>query len=316
MESGFFYAAGKTFCYPCRTFHMFKKLCLLIWVLIGCVYNVEAQITKEFIVKETEGFNLVKFDFSSYKGNSLIRKNTFGQPIRVHAHLATVNILPTFSHTIAGGVLNAHIEHQNTASESLGKSLSYRLITGSNESYDHDWFIDLNSSFLYDLNFDFGLGKASFDLSYLPISKCKIKTASADVALDYSGRFLNVAPMDTMMVVIKMGSLDAQRINYSNAKHMLFDVHYGSVNLSFEENVPGGSTVSTMVGAGSVNISLPSTHLPYIVKVKSTAMCRTSVPKHLREIDNKVYVSKGYKKNAEDLMTFLIDISVGAVSLK
>ncbi len=295
---------------------MFKKLGLLIWVLAGCMYSVEAQIAKEFIVKETEGFDLVKFDFSSYKGNSIIKNNTFGEPVRVHAHLSKVNILPTFTHTIAGGILSTNIEHQNTASESLGRSLSYRLLTGDSESYDHDWFIDLDSNFLYDLNFNFGLGKASFDLSHLPVSKCKIKTASADVALDYSSGSLNTASMDTMMVVITMGSLDAQRINYSNAKHMLFDVNYGSVNLSFDNNIPGGSTISTMVGAGSVNINLPSAHLPYIVKVKSTAMCRTSLPRHLRQIDNKVYVSKGYKKNAEDLMTFLIDISVGSVSLK
>ena len=295
---------------------MLKKLGLLVWVLAGCIYNVDAQITKEFIIKEKEGIDLVKFDFSSYKGNSIIKKNTFGQPVRVHAHLSKVNILPTFTHSIVGGTLNSSIDHKNTASESLGRSLSYRLFTGTTQSYDHDWFIDLDSNFLYDLNFNLGLGNATFDLSHLPVSKCKIETASADVALDYSSQSLNSASMDTMMVVIKMGALNAQRMNYSNAKHMLFDVNYGSVNLSFDEIVPGGSTVSTMVGAGSVNISLPSGHLPYIVKVKSTAMCRTSVPKHLREIENKVYVSKGYKKNAEDLMTFLIDISVGSVSLK
>jgi hypothetical protein len=295
---------------------MFKKLGLLVWVLVGCIYDGEAQITKEFIIKEKEGIDLVKFDFSSYKGNSIIKKNTFDQPVRVHAHLSKVNILPTFTHSMAGGTLNTSIEHQNTASENLGRTLSYRLFTGSTQSYDHDWFIDLDSNFLYDLNFNLGLGKATFDLSSLPISKCKIKTASADVALDYSSQSLNTTVMDTMMVVIKMGTLDAQRMNYSNAKHMLFDVNYGSVNLSFDENIPGGSTISTMVGAGSVNINLPSSHLPYIVKVKSTAMCKTSVPKHLRQIDNKVYVSKGYKKNAEDLMTFLIDISVGSISLK
>src|SRR5690606_40831904 len=89
--------------------------------------------------------------------------------------------------------------------------------------------------------------------------------------------------MDTMMVVIKMGSLDAKRINYSNAKHMIFDVNYGSVNLSFDDNIPGGCTVSTWVGAGSVNIDLPSSNLPYIVKLKSTPMCRTSIPKHRSE---------------------------------
>src|SRR5699024_7810303 len=127
-----------------------------------------------------EGFDLVKFDFSSYKGNSIIKNNSFGQPLRVHAHLSKANILPTFTHSIAGGTLSTSIEHQNTASESLGKSLSYRLFTGTTPSYDHDWFIDLDSNFLYDLNFNFGLGKASFDLSHLSVSKCKINTASAD----------------------------------------------------------------------------------------------------------------------------------------
>src|SRR5690606_13117390 len=110
--------------------------------------------------------------------------------------------------------------------------------------------------------------------------------------------------------------LDAKGINYSNAKSMFFEVNYGTVNLSFVDGIPGGSTVSTMVGAGSINIDLPSNNLPYIVKVKSTALCKTSVPKYLKEVGNKTYVSKGYSEDADNLMTFLVDISVGAVSLK
>lgn len=295
---------------------MLKKIGLLICAFIGLFHSINAQITKEFIVKEKQGFDLVKLDFSSYKGTSFLKHNTFGQPLRAHAHLSKVNILPTFTHSISGGVLNASIEHQNVESESLGRSLSYRLFMGDSDSFGHSWFIDLDSSYLYDLNFNLGLGKANLDLSHLPVSSCRINSASADVALDYSSRSKNVASMDTMMVVVKMGTIDAKRINYSNAKNMVFDVNYGSVNLSFEEDIPGGSTISTMVGAGSVNIDLPSANLPYIVKVKSTAMCRTSVPKYLKEIGNKVYVSKGYEKDAENLMTFLIDISVGSVSLK
>lgn len=295
---------------------MLKNLCLLICVLIGFLPSSNAQITKEFIIDEREGYDLVKFNFSSYKGTSIIKNGSSGKPLRVHAHLSKANILPTFTQNISHRILNAHIDHQNIESENLGKRLSYQLFAGGNEGFDHAWFIDLNKNFFYDLNLNLGMGKASLDLSNLPITNCKIKTVSADVNLEYSGDILNTASMDTMMVAINMGTIDANRINFSNAKNMFFDVSYGTVNLSFVDAVPGGSTVSTMVGAGSVNIDLPSGNFPYIVKVKSTAMSRTSIPKSLKEIGNKIYVSKGYDKNAEDLMTFLIDISVGSVSLK
>src|SRR5690554_4317773 len=122
--------------------------------------------------------------------------------------------------------------------------------------------------------------------------------------------------MDTMMVAVKMGTIDARSINYSNARNMLFDVNYGTVNLSFAEEVPGGSTISAMVGAGSVNIDLPSGSLPYIIRVKSTAMCKTTIAPHLKKIDHKTYVSEGYKQDADNLMTFLVDVSVGTISLK
>lgn len=295
---------------------MFKKLYVLIGVFIGLSFNINAQITKEFILNEKKGFKLVRLDFSSYKGSSILKENDFGQPLRVHAHLSKANILPTFTHSIKDSVLNASIDHSNVESESLGRSLSYRLFTGANNSFDHSWFIDLDDDFLYELNFNLGLGKASFDLSNLAVTKCKIKTASADVDLSYSSRSPNPARMDTMMIAIRMGSVNASRLDYSNAKTMVFDVNYGSVNLSFDKDIAGGSTISTVVGAGSVNIDLPAANLPFIVKLKSTPMCRTSVPKTLKEIGNKVYVSRGYEQNAENLMTFLIDISLGSVSLK
>lgn len=295
---------------------MLKNLCLLICVLTGFTLPTDAQITKEFIVNDKEGFDLVKFDFSSYKGISHIKYKNSGEPVRVHAHLSQVNILPTFTHHISKRTLTTLIDHRNVESENLGRSLSYRLITGNDENFDHSWYIDLDTGYLYDLNFNLGIGKTNFDLSHLPVSKCKIKSASADVSLDYSSNTLNAASMDTMMVVINMGTIDGKGMNYSNAKNMVFDVNYGTLNLSFFDDVPGGSTVSAMVGAGSINIDLPSDNLPYIIKVKSTAMCRTSVPSSLKQVGSKTYVSKGYNKDADNLMTFLIDISVGSVSLR
>lgn len=311
-----FFIAIKTFLYPSRIFHMLDKLCLLVWVLMGITFQVDAQITKEYIVEEKEGFEQVKLDFSSYKGSSYIKGHRSGLPLRVHAHISKVNILPTFTHDISDGVLNASINHQNVESENLGRSLSNRLFSGDKGRFDHSWFIDLNREFTYELDLNLGLGKSEIDLSHIAVSKFKISTASADVSLGYSSNTLNTATMDTMAVAINMGTLEGKKMNYSNAKNMFFDVNYGSVNLSFVDGIPGGSTISTMVGAGSINIDLPSENLPYIIKVTSTPLCRTSVPKYLKEIGNKTYVSKGYNKNAKNLMTFLVDISVGSVSLK
>src|SRR5690606_30209182 len=120
----------------------------------------DAQITKEFIIDEREGYDLVKFNFSSYKGTSLIKSGSSGNPLRVHAHLSKANILPTFTQNISQGVLNTHIDHQNIESENFGKRLSYQLFSSGKEGFDHAWFIDLNKKYFYDLNLNLGIGKA------------------------------------------------------------------------------------------------------------------------------------------------------------
>ncbi len=134
--------------------------------------------------------------------------------------------------------------------------------------------------------------------------------------LRYGNKKPNTVNMDTLMVSVHMGSVYAEDLQLSNANNVLFDVSYGSVNLSFSDLMAGTSNISTVVGAGSVNIQLPEQDLPYLVKIKSTAMCRTKVPSYLKEIEEKTYVSKGYHADAKNLMTFLIDVSVGSVSLK
>lgn len=118
------------------------------------------------------------------------------------------------------------------------------------------------------------------------------------------------------MVTINMGSLDAKNINFSNAKEMFFEINYGMVDLVFSEPVSERTNIHTIVGAGKVSIELPAYDQPFIIKVKSTPMCRTNIPKYLKDIGNKTYVSKNYKENAENLMTFTIDVSVGSVTIK
>lgn len=297
-------------------FLMLKSLCLLVGLFVGTVFQLEAQITKEFIIDRKEGLDLIRFDFSSYNGLSRFKGETYGQPLRVHAHLSKANILPSFTEKFSQGILYASIDHHDVESQSLGRRISQRIFSSDNKRSEHSWFIDLDKGFLYDLNFDLGMGESQIDLTDLQVSKCKINSVTADVSLEYSSDVPNPVRMDTLWVSINMGTINAHRMNYSNAEKMFFDINYGTLNLSMVDDIPKGSTISAMVGAGSINIDLPSGSLPYIIRVKSTAMCKTTIAPHLKKIDHKTYVSEGYKQGADNLMTFLVDVSVGTISLK
>ncbi|EOZ99725.1 hypothetical protein A33Q_0406 [Indibacter alkaliphilus LW1] len=295
---------------------MLNKLCLIICLVFGFRLESNSQIIKEFKVEERNGFNLVHLDFNVYKGISEIQRSQAENPILIQCDLSKVNILPSFHHQTANGVLTTHLTHRNVESENLGKSLSYKLFSNSNDDFDHKWNVGLNSNFLYDLNFNFGIGKANFDFSHLPISNCKVNSTSADVALNYSKKMANSVKMDTLLVKINMGNLDASHLNFTNAKEMIFEANYGALNLSFSDKMPEACNIIATVGAGKIDLKLPDESQPFIIKLKSTAMCRTNVSKSLKDIGNKTYVSKSYKEDAENLMTFVIDVSVGSVTIK
>jgi hypothetical protein len=295
---------------------MLNKLHLLFGFVFGLLPIAQAQITKEFKVEQKTGYNLVYVDFNVYKGVSEIKREAGENPIHISSELSKVNILPSFSYEIKDKVLSSYLVHRNVESENLGKSLSYKLFSNSNNDFDHKWNVGLNSNYLYDLNFNFGIGKVSFDFSHLPISNCIIKSASADIKLDYSNKMANSVKMDTILISINMGNLDAHHLNFTNAKNMIFEANYGTLNLSFSDKMPESCNITATVGAGKVELELPAENQPFILKIKSTAMCRTSVPKNLKDIGNKTYVSKSYKENSENLMTFTIDVSVGSVTIK
>lgn len=295
---------------------MLNKICLIFGLLVGVISDLQAQITKDFKVIENQGFNLVVLDFNVYKGVSTIKREIGSDPLHIHSHLSKVNILPSFSYQIKDKTMYANLVHRNVESESLGKSLSYKLFPSSNDNYGHKWDIDLNSNFLYELHLNFGMGVANIDLSQIPVSNCLIKSATADVNLDYERKTANSVKMDTLSVLINMGNLSANKLNLFNAKHMNFEINYGTMDLNFSGNMNERTQLNAIVGAGKINLTLPDESQPYIVRIKSTAMCRTYVPKNLKDIGNKTYVSKSFREDAPNLMDLTLDVSVGSVTIK
>ncbi len=295
---------------------MLRKLCLLFLIIIGWVGVSKAQLVKEFRVTERKGFGMVHLEFTSYKSKTQLKRVKSPDPLYVHGHLKKTNILPSFSHVIADDILEASLVHKNVESENLGKSITSKLFSSEGNNFDHTWDIGLNTNFLYHLDFNLGMGLADFDLANLPINQLKIKSASADVLIHYSSNSPNQIQMDTLLVTLNMGTVGVTTANYTNAKKMIFEVNYGKINLNFSEGMPSACQVIAAVGAGALHLNLPPDSVPVKIKMKTTPMCRTSLPKYLKALDKETYITKGYDPLDPRLLEMTIDVGVGSLTVE
>lgn len=294
---------------------MLKKLCLILfWVLLGAMPG-QAQLVKEYKVSERKGFDLVKLHFSTYKSLTQLKRVQSLDPIYIHGHLQKSNILPDFSYSLFDNVLNTYLIHKNIESDNLGKSITSKLFN-SDPGFEHSWDLGLASGYLYDLDFNLGMGKADFDLAQIPVATFKVKSASADVNISYGNFTPNQVEMDTLLVILNMGSVAVQNANFTNARKMIFEVNYGSIDLNFSDGMGASSQVIAAVSGGTVYVKLPPDKFPYRIKLKTTPMCRTKLPNSLRSLEKGVYVSKGYNASDPKLLELILDVGVGSLTVE
>lgn len=293
---------------------MLRKLCLILfWILIGAIPG-QAQLVKEYKVAERKGFDLVRLHFTSYKSVTQMKRVQTLDPIYIHGHLQKSNILPDFSYELKNNILDTYLIHKNIESDNLGKSITSKLFNSS-PGFEHSWDLGLGSGYLYDLDFSLGMGKADFDLSQIPISTFKVKSASADVHIFYGNFTPNQIEMDTLLVVLNMGSVAIQNANFTNARKMIFEVNYGSIDLNFSDGMASSSQVIAAVSGGTVHVKLPPDNFPYRIKLKTTPMCRVTLPNTLKALEKGVYVSKGYSSSNPKLLELILDVGVGALTV-
>ncbi|GMQ27267.1 hypothetical protein Aoki45_39500 [Algoriphagus sp. oki45] len=294
---------------------MLKNLCLLYtWIFLG-LNSGQAQFVKEYQVADIKGFELVDLKFSSYKSQIQLRRSKSYGPLHIHGHLAQSNILPEFDYGVKNEVLSASLVHKNIETDNLGKSITSKLFS-SNTSYDHSWDVSLNSNFLYDLNFNLGMGKSELDISHLSISGMKVRSASSDVKIFFGDPVPNSVTMDTLLVTLSMGLLEVADANFTNAREMIFEVDYGKIKLDFSDGLPQSCKVISAVSVGSVQVVLPPDKYPVKIKMNTTPMCRTVLPKYLKSLDKGVYVTKGFSASDPRLLEMIIDVGVGSVTIE
>lgn len=294
---------------------MLKKLGLFLFWIVVWVYPSQAQFVREYKVTERKGFEMIYLNFSSYKSLTQLKRVKSQDPLYIHGHLQKSNILPDFKFNIHDNRLDARLEHKNVESDNLGKSITSKFFS-VDEDFEHSWDLGLGSNYLYDLEFNLGLGKADFDLSQIPVSQLKVKSASADVLIHYGSLIPNQIEMDTLLVTLNMGTVEVQNANFTNARKMIIEVNYGKIDLNFSDGLARSCQVIAAVSGGSIHLKLPPESTPVKIRMKTSPMCRASLPKYLKSIDKDTYVTRGYKTSDPRLLELILDMGVGSVTVE
>jgi hypothetical protein len=294
---------------------MLKKLCLFLFLLPLTGSWVCAQIIKEYRVAEKTGIEKVSLNFSSYKSETQVKRSSGLDPLRIHGHLLQANILPDFRSTSSKNQVVASLIHKNIESDNLGKSITSKLFSSST-GFDHSWDVGLTSNYAYDLDFNLGLGTADFDLSQLAISTLKIKSASADIFIHYGMNLPNLVGMDTLLVTLNMGAVDLHQAQLTQAKKVIIEVNYGQISLNYGQSQTYKGQVIAAVAGGTIYLKLPPESSPVKIRMKTTPLCRTSLPDYLRAIGEDTFVTKGYSASDPRLLEFVLDVGVGAITVE
>ena len=262
-----------------------------------------------------DGIEKVNLNFSTYKSETQVKRNAGMDPLIIHGHLLQANILPDFRSTTSKNGVTASLVHKNIESDNLGKSITSKLFSTTN-GFDHTWDVGLGSPYAYNLEFNLGMGTADFDLAQLAIASLKIKSASADVSIHNSSTSPNLIGMDTLLVTLNMGIVDLSQAQQTQAKKIIIEVNYGEINLNYGLGQTSKGQVIAAVGGGTIYLKLPPVSNPVKIRMKTTPLCRTSIPEYLRAIGEDVYVTKGYAASDPRLLEFVLDVGVGSITIE
>ena len=294
---------------------MLKKLCLFLFLIPTTGGWVCAQFVKEYRVAEKVGIEEVSLNFSSYKSETQVKRSVGMDPLLIHGHLLQANILPDFRSSTSNNSVNASLVHKNIESDNLGKSITSKLFSTST-GFDHSWDVGLTSSYVYDLDFNLGMGTADFDLAQLAVTALKIKSASTDVFIHYSTNTPNAVVMDTLLVTLNMGAVDLHQAQLTQAKKVIIEVNYGQINLNYGQSQSLKGQVIAAVAGGTIYLKLPPESSPIKIRMKTTPLCRIAVPDYLRAIGEDTFVTKGYSASDPRLLEFVLDVGVGSITVE
>ncbi len=292
-----------------------QKVLLLVAIVGIAGMNVLAQTKKHFTVQDDDSCKNVYFYLKAASGTCEIRTRKGDYPINILGNHNEEYITSDFGQTHGNETLSAWLNLKDNGNEGFGTKLS-KIFGRKTTDTDNYWNIYFTDYKPYKLDLNYGVGKAYVDLSDIAVENLKINSANAHVKVGYLSKVQNKIEMDTFMVKVDLGDVEIERLNLARAKNILAEVGIGTLVLNFEEQPKTSSEIWARVGAGALEVNLPRTDIPIIVRMKDTSYRKFKVPEGFSKIRENTFVSSSYDPDAENLLTFNIDLSMGSVSFK
>lgn len=274
-----------------------------------------AQLRKQFVVEDDDNFDEVIFTLTATSGTYFISPTHNPNPVNIYGKIFTETSNPDFQYHTKGRVNYINLNLQENSEEDLSKALSIKMF-GQPEKGDNEWNVYLSQKKPLCLNLHYGIGDAVVDLSGIPVSKLKISSGSAAVKVGYHPGLENKVQMDTFYVKVDLGSININRMDLAKARAVIADVGFGDLTLDFSDQVLVKSEVTATVGAGSLEILVPKKDSPIKIVIHNSPLCHVKISKSFDEVEDNVFVNSSYSADAENLLTFNLDVALGNIVFK
>ncbi|MFT6829017.1 MAG: hypothetical protein ACJAZV_002313 [Roseivirga sp.] len=291
---------------------MFKVVILAI-VSIGIAeVGLWAQSKTHFEVQDDVSCEKIYFFLKASSGTCEIRTRHGDNPINIMGSSEQDYVTPEFGQKKEGEVLHTWLNLNDSGKEGFTSKIS-KIFGKKSTDENNYWSIYFTDFKPYDLDLNYGVGKAYVDLSDIAVEKLKITSGNAHVKVGYHSNMNNKVEMDTFMVNVDLGDVEIDRLNMARAKVVMAEVGFGTLTMNFEETSEMPSEIWVRVGAGSLTINMQEEGAPMMIRIKDTSYRKLKMPADFVKIRENVYVSGTYEPEAANLLTFNIDLAMGSV---
>jgi len=290
---------------------------LAIAAIMSLPFSLDAfaQLNKFYTIRDSENFDTVSFYLKATSANCSVKKSTDdNDPLSIYGNPNLDKINPSFSTKIKNNTCYARLTLDEYNPSGFGNSLS--LAVSGNDKENDSWRVNFADNKVYDLSLFYGFGDADVNLTGASVKNLKIESGSADIVVGYDEHNVNPVQMDTFFVKADFGSVSVKHMELTRARHVITKVGFGSVLLDFDRVITEKCDISASVGAGNLEILLPKNKIPVIIHLKDLPLCAVRLADGFEEVEENIFVNMNYSVDAENLLSFNVDVALGRVRFK
>lgn len=291
---------------------MFRVLILAIVSFGVAGVGLWAQSKTHFEVQDDVSCEKIHFFLKASSGTCEIRTRHGDNPINIMGSSEQDYVTPEFGQQKDGDILNTWLNLNDSGKEGFTSKMTKIFAKKSTDESNY-WSIYFTDFKPYDLDLNYGVGKAYVDLSDIAVEKLKITSGNAHVKVGYHSNMGNRVEMDTFLVNVDLGDVEIDRLNMARAKVVVAEVGFGTLTMNFEEISEIPSEIWVRVGAGNLTVNMDEEATPMMIRIKNTSYRKLKMPADFVKIRENVYVNGAYQPEAPNLLTFNIDLAMGSV---